>query len=99
MKRKAALLYSIVLIIGIVVLVNILASEFFVRFDLTENNQYTLSDATEQILDELNQPVTALSHGGSTRDARHDSQPLLGFFDQAFYCFGADTQCLRIIFA
>lgn len=62
MKRKAALLYSIVLIIGIVVLVNILASEFFVRFDLTENNQYTLSDATEQILDELNQPVTITAY-------------------------------------
>jgi len=62
MKRKAALLYSIVLIIGIVVLVNILASEYFVRLDLTENNRYTLSDATEDILDDLNQPVTITAY-------------------------------------
>lgn len=62
MKRKAALLYSIGLIIAIVVLVNILASDFFLRFDLTENNRYTLSEATEQILDELNQPVTITAY-------------------------------------
>jgi gliding-associated putative ABC transporter substrate-binding component GldG len=62
MKRKAALIYSIVLIIGIVVLVNILASDFFVRFDLTENNRYTLSDATEDILDDLDQPITITAY-------------------------------------
>ena len=62
MRRKAALIYSIFLIIGIVVLVNILASDFFVRFDLTENNRYTLSDATEDILEDLNQPVTITAY-------------------------------------
>jgi len=62
MKRKTALLYSIVLIIGIVVLVNILASDFSFRFDLTENNRYTLSEATEDIIDDLNQPVTITAY-------------------------------------
>lgn len=49
---------SIVLIIGIVILLNLLGKDYFFRWDLTENNQYTLSDATRDILDELEDPVT-----------------------------------------
>ena len=62
MKRKTALIYSIILIIGIIVLVNILSNEFSVRLDLTEDNRYTLSDATENILSDLNQPVTITAY-------------------------------------
>lgn len=49
---------SILLIIGIVILLNLLAKDYFFRWDLTENNQYTLSGATENILRELENPVT-----------------------------------------
>lgn len=49
---------SILLIVGIVILINLLAKDFFFRWDLTENNQYTLSGATENILRELDNPVT-----------------------------------------
>ena len=62
MKRKAALFYSIGLIVGIVVLVNILASDFSVRFDVTEDKRYTLSDATRNIITNLNQPVTITAY-------------------------------------
>ncbi len=62
MTRKSALITTILLIIGIVVLVNILASRFFVRVDLTEDNRYTLSEATENIMGNLDQPVTITAY-------------------------------------
>lgn len=49
---------SIGLVIGIVIFVNLLSDEFFIRFDFTENNQYSLSKATKSILKNLDEPVT-----------------------------------------
>ncbi len=49
---------SIGLVIGIVIFVDLLSNDFFVRFDFTENHQYTLSDATKNLLKNLNEPVT-----------------------------------------
>lgn len=56
MRNK--LLLSTSLLIGIVIVVNLLSSEFRFRLDMTEDGQYTLSQATKDILDELNEPVT-----------------------------------------
>ncbi|MCB0628563.1 MAG: GldG family protein [Saprospiraceae bacterium] len=49
---------SILLLIGIVILLNLLGNDYFFRWDLTEDNQYTLSDATRNILRDLEDPVT-----------------------------------------
>ena len=49
---------SILLVIGILLLVNFLASRFFFRLDYTEDQRYSLSKATKTILNELNEPVT-----------------------------------------
>lgn len=46
------------LIIVIILVLNLLSNEFHVRLDLTEGGQYTLSDATEDILNDLEEPVT-----------------------------------------
>lgn len=51
-------LTTIALLFGILILVNVLSNQLFFRFDLTENNQYTLSKATKNILKELDDPVT-----------------------------------------
>jgi gliding-associated putative ABC transporter substrate-binding component GldG len=51
-----------VLIIAIIVVINLLAYEFHVRLDLTEGQQYTLSDATKNILDNLEEPVTVKAY-------------------------------------
>jgi gliding-associated putative ABC transporter substrate-binding component GldG len=50
------------LIIGIVVVMNLLANEFHLRLDLTEDNQYTLSKATKNILSDLEEPVTVTAY-------------------------------------
>lgn len=49
---------SILLVIGIVLLVNIISSEFFFRLDYTADQRYTLSKATKDILSQLNEPIT-----------------------------------------
>ena len=53
---------SILLILGIIVVVNLLSRQFFVRLDLTADKQYTLSDATKDILRDLDQTVTVTAY-------------------------------------
>ncbi len=49
---------SIGLVIGIVIFVNLLSDDFFARFDFTESQQYTLSNATKDLLRNLDEPIT-----------------------------------------
>ena len=49
---------SIGLILGIVLIINLLSSDLSFRLDFTEDNQYTLSDASINILKNLDEPVT-----------------------------------------
>ncbi len=58
MLTKSKLLTRLLLIIGILLLVNFLASRLFMRLDLTQDKQYTLSKATKDILSSLEEPLT-----------------------------------------
>jgi gliding-associated putative ABC transporter substrate-binding component GldG len=51
-----------ILIIVIVLVINLLSAEFHLRLDFTEGNQYTLSDATEDILESLEEPITVKAY-------------------------------------
>jgi ABC-type uncharacterized transport system involved in gliding motility auxiliary subunit len=51
---------SVLLVLGILVAVNYLASRRNYRWDLTVNKQFSLSDQTRQILQKLDSPVKAL---------------------------------------
>lgn len=62
MKTRKAYYSSVLLIIGILVLINILSTDFFVRLDLTENQRYTLSNASEDIVENLIEPVTVKAY-------------------------------------
>jgi ABC-2 type transport system permease protein len=55
MKKKHLLQFFIGLV-GIVLL-NIVAAQYFFRIDLTEDKRYTISEATEQILERLDDQV------------------------------------------
>ena len=46
------------LILSILLFVNLLSEEYFFRIDLTEDKQYTLSKATEDIMKSLENPIT-----------------------------------------
>lgn len=51
--KKTKLIYAL---IG-VVLINLVSSQFFQRFDLTEDNRYTLSPAALEIIDGIENPI------------------------------------------
>ena len=53
---------TILLFVAILILINLLSEQFFFRLDLTENNRYTLSDATKEILRDLEEPITVKAY-------------------------------------
>ena len=61
MKSKSASLY-ILFVLAAIVIVNIISDKLFVRLDLTEDNRYTLSDATKDIIKNLDEPVTITAY-------------------------------------
>lgn len=56
--KNAQRLTEFALILGIVVLVNVAAQRVFYRCDLTDDQRYTLSDATEKALAKLDDTLT-----------------------------------------
>jgi gliding motility-associatede transport system auxiliary component len=62
MVTKQKIITSLLLLAGILIVLNFLANKFFLRLDFTEGGQYTLSDATKNILDSLNEPVTVTAY-------------------------------------
>ena len=59
-KRKVQT--TLFLIIAILVLVNVLSTRYFFRIDLTADQRYSLSEATTDILENLDEPVTVTSY-------------------------------------
>ena len=59
-RLGAIAMTSIVLVLGILVALNYLASRRNQRWDLTSNQQFSLSDQTRQVLQKLDAPVNAL---------------------------------------
>lgn len=53
---------TLFLVIAIIILANILSTRYFFRIDLTEDQRYSLSDATINILENLEEPVTVTSY-------------------------------------
>jgi len=53
---------TIGLVLGILILINLLSEQYFFRIDLTEDKQYTLSQATRDILSELSEPITVTAY-------------------------------------
>lgn len=62
MKSRKNITIFIVLVIGIVVLINFLSEQFFLRLDFTEDKRFTLSNATKDILANLEEPVTITAY-------------------------------------
>ncbi len=55
--KKRRDLINLVLMIGVIILLNLIASYVFKRFDLTTEKRYTLSPVTKQLLKGLDEPV------------------------------------------
>ena len=62
MNSKKSVTFYLITIASILVLVNILANRFFFRLDFTGDKRYTLSEATRNILNDLDDPVTVTAY-------------------------------------
>lgn len=62
MLTKQKVITTVLLITGILILINFFANRFFIRLDFTEDQQYTLSKATKNILKSLEEPVTVTAY-------------------------------------
>jgi gliding-associated putative ABC transporter substrate-binding component GldG len=80
MKQK--LYITTVLVVAILFVINLLSNEFHLRFDLTAEGQYTLSQATKDILNGLEEPITIKAYFSedlppNVIKARQDFQEML----------------------
>lgn len=62
MLTRQKVITAILLIFTIIVLVNIIAARFYFRLDFTADRRYTLSSATENILKNIEEPVTVKAY-------------------------------------
>ncbi len=59
---KTRVYTTLALLLGILLLLNLISNEFHFRLDLTEDKQYTLSRATRDILNNLEDPVMVTAY-------------------------------------
>jgi len=57
MNSKSTWTYTLI-VIGVVFVLNLFAQKLFIRFDLTENERYSISDVTRSILKDIDEPIT-----------------------------------------
>lgn len=62
MRTKTSLIYTLLLVTAIIIVVNFLSNRFFFRLDVTEDQRYSLSKATKNILRSLEEPVTITAY-------------------------------------
>ncbi len=56
--NKKSLIIFIVITIAAVILVNMISKNWFFRWDLTDNNMYSLSDSSKKVLDKIDDLLT-----------------------------------------
>jgi gliding-associated putative ABC transporter substrate-binding component GldG len=62
MITRKKLQTNVLLTIAIIVLLNLVAAKLFFRLDFTDDQRYSLSNATKNILKELDEPVTVKAY-------------------------------------
>ncbi len=82
MLKKNAVIGRVALIIAIVIVVNMISETLYLRLDFTADKRYTLSDATYDILEELDDVITISAYftedlPPQLQSTRQDFQDLL----------------------
>ena len=62
MKNRKQLTYTFTILAVVLVLVNFLSNDFFLRLDFTADKRYTLSKATKKILKDIKEPITVTAY-------------------------------------
>ncbi len=87
MKTRKQVTTFVVLLVGILVLINAVGRKFKFRLDLTDDDRYTLSNATRDLLHELPEGVTVTAYFNEDlppqfATARQEFKDLLVEYDQ-----------------
>ena len=61
MNRKV-IITQLLVVFAIVIFANLISNQLYFRLDFTEDKRYSLSDATKDILDELDDVVTVTAY-------------------------------------
>jgi ABC-type uncharacterized transport system involved in gliding motility auxiliary subunit len=61
MKRRTVIT-QLLIFLAIIVVVNLISEQMFFRLDFTSDKQYTLSKATKDLLEELNDVITITAY-------------------------------------
>ncbi|KPK86516.1 MAG: hypothetical protein AMS27_04860 [Bacteroides sp. SM23_62_1] len=56
--RLSKIQITVLLVVAIIIIINLLADQYYFRLDFTEDKQYTLSNASKDILKNLQNPIT-----------------------------------------
>lgn len=62
MLTRGSLISRVLLVLAIIIVANVISSQFFARLDFTGDKRYTLSNATKNILKELDESVTVTAY-------------------------------------
>lgn len=93
MKYGSIAATTVVLVLGILVALNWVASRRDARWDLTANNRFSLSEQTQQILRGLDRPLTVrLFYAGSLNDANSERSYRDQIGDYAYYSNQVQTE-------
>ena len=60
--KKQTIVTQLIIIVAIVVVANLLSNQLYFRLDFTEDKRYTLSDASKDILEELDDVITVTAY-------------------------------------
>jgi gliding motility-associatede transport system auxiliary component len=60
--NKKSYFKSALLLISVFIVIVIISEKYYMRFDLTEGGQYSMSDATRQILESINEPIIVTAY-------------------------------------
>ncbi len=60
--QKKNIVIQIVIIVAIVLVANLISNQLYFRIDFTEDQRYTLSDATKNILEDLDEVITVSAY-------------------------------------
>ena len=62
MTKRKNIIYSSLVVAGILIILNFISSVFFFRADFTEDKRYTLDRSTKRILNEVETPIIITLH-------------------------------------
>ena len=60
--KKSKVISRVLIFIGILLVLNLISEKMFLRLDFTADQRYTLSDATKNILEDLDDVVTVTAY-------------------------------------